>query len=231
MVDTFKLAVLTKARHGDLHAFKERHGTLANAAAALGISLSRFHKWYTLRAYPEYTEQLETLFREHLGKSWAALWPVEVREQIDRLRNLNITLKEECHYQEVPLARLGNKAARVPAIGYEDPSAGLARQELATRLEHVLKTLSDRERKVIRCRWFEHLTLEETGRVLKVSRARVHQLELKALWRLRAKCGDEFADFMPAVAGQLSLRLHDEERERRAQQSLQEIVDARSRDQ
>ncbi len=87
----------------------------------------------------------------------------------------------------------------------EDPTAISPQQEaframLRDRIEQVLKTLTFREREIIKLRYglgdgYQY-TLEEVGRIFKVTRERVRQIEAKAVKKLqhpvRSKCLEEF---------------------------------------
>ena len=71
----------------------------------------------------------------------------------------------------------------------EDPSAITSHNLLKERLENVLTTLTERERKVLELRFglrdgYEH-TLEEVGKQYQVTRERIRQIEAKALRKLR----------------------------------------------
>ncbi len=69
------------------------------------------------------------------------------------------------------------------------PSQSATGETLKQRLEHVLKTLTYREREIIKLRYGigdgYTYTLEEVGRIFKVTRERVRQVEAKALKKLQ----------------------------------------------
>jgi len=69
------------------------------------------------------------------------------------------------------------------------PSDGVAQELLREKLEQVLRTLSYREREIIKLRYGigdgYTYTLEEVGRIFKVTRERVRQVESKALRKLQ----------------------------------------------
>ncbi len=60
---------------------------------------------------------------------------------------------------------------------------------LRDKIEHVLKSLTFREREIIKLRYGlgdgYSYTLEETGRIFKVTRERIRQIESKALKKLQ----------------------------------------------
>jgi len=73
--------------------------------------------------------------------------------------------------------------------GVESPMASAAQEMLKERLDGVLKTLSYREREIIKLRYGigdgYTYTLEEVGRIFKVTRERVRQVEAKAIRKLQ----------------------------------------------
>jgi RNA polymerase primary sigma factor len=73
--------------------------------------------------------------------------------------------------------------------GSESPYNAVEDRELSNRVTEVLKTLTEREEKIIRLRFGigepAEYTLEEIGKKFNVSRERIRQIEKKALNRLR----------------------------------------------
>ncbi|MGH2387341.1 MAG: sigma-70 family RNA polymerase sigma factor, partial [Chloroflexota bacterium] len=73
--------------------------------------------------------------------------------------------------------------------GTAAPSDALADRQLSAYLRDALATLSPREQMVLRLRFGLHdgeaHTLEEIGRVMRVTRERIRQLEMRALRKLR----------------------------------------------
>ncbi|VAX38061.1 RNA polymerase sigma factor RpoD [hydrothermal vent metagenome] len=69
------------------------------------------------------------------------------------------------------------------------PAQTAMQQMLKDKIEHVLKSLTYREREIIRLRYGlgdgYSYTLEETGRIFKVTRERIRQIESKALKKLQ----------------------------------------------
>ena len=77
----------------------------------------------------------------------------------------------------------------LPDSGAESPSIGAAQEMLRSRIDRVLKTLSYREREIIKLRYGlgdgYSYTLEEVGHIFKVTRERIRQIEAKPLRKLR----------------------------------------------
>jgi len=71
----------------------------------------------------------------------------------------------------------------------ENPAVGAAQEMLRTRISKVLKTLSYREREIIKLRYGlgdgYSYTLEEVGHIFKVTRERIRQIEAKAVRKLQ----------------------------------------------
>ena len=71
----------------------------------------------------------------------------------------------------------------------ESPATGAAQEMLRSRISKVLKTLSYREREIIKLRYGlgdgYSYTLEEVGHIFKVTRERIRQIEAKAVRKLQ----------------------------------------------
>ena len=77
----------------------------------------------------------------------------------------------------------------LPDGAAESPATGASQEMLRGRINKVLKSLSYREREIIKLRYGlgdgYSYTLEEVGHIFKVTRERIRQIELKALRKLR----------------------------------------------
>jgi len=77
----------------------------------------------------------------------------------------------------------------LPDGGAESPAIGASQEMLRTRINKVLKTLSYREREIIKLRYGlgdgYSYTLEEVGHIFKVTRERIRQIEAKAVRKLQ----------------------------------------------
>ncbi len=77
----------------------------------------------------------------------------------------------------------------LPDGGAESPSTGASQEMLRSRINKVLKTLSYREREIIKLRYGlgdgYSYTLEEVGHIFKVTRERIRQIEAKAVRKLQ----------------------------------------------
>jgi RNA polymerase primary sigma factor len=92
-----------------------------------------------------------------------------------------------------------------------NPAESATQQLLRNKIDHVLRSLTYREREIIKLRYGlgdgYSYTLEETGRIFKVTRERIRQIESKALRKLqhhtradhlRGFLGGASADELPA---------------------------------
>ncbi len=95
--------------------------------------------------------------------------------------------------------------------GHEvSPSTGASREMLRDKINHILKSLTFREREIIKLRYGLNdgysYTLEETGRIFKVTRERIRQIESKALKKLQHSTrSEQLKGFMdPAMLAALA---------------------------
>jgi RNA polymerase primary sigma factor len=89
----------------------------------------------------------------------------------------------------------------LPDQGAENPATGAAQEMLRGRINKVLKTLSYREREIIKLRYGlgdgYSYTLEEVGHIFKVTRERIRQIEAKAVRKLQQPSrSQELAGFL-----------------------------------
>ena len=90
--------------------------------------------------------------------------------------------------------------------GTESPFKLASNGLLRDRIEALLKTLTYREREIIRLRYGlsdgYSYTLEEVGRIFKVTRERVRQIEAKAVKKLQHPIrSEQLAGFVSGLAG------------------------------
>ena len=89
--------------------------------------------------------------------------------------------------------------------GTESPFKSASNELLREKIESLLKTLTHREREIIRLRYGlgdgYSYTLEEVGRIFKVTRERVRQIEAKAVRKLQHPVrSQQLEGFLPSVA-------------------------------
>jgi len=94
----------------------------------------------------------------------------------------------------------------VEDIGTTSPTHSATQGLLKDRIESLLKTLTYREREIIRLRYGltdgYTYTLEEVGRIFRVTRERVRQIEAKAVKKLQHPVrSKQLETFMEALPG------------------------------
>ena len=105
------------------------------------------------------------------------------------------------------------------------PAETAMHKMLKDKIEQVLKSLTYREREIIRLRYGlgdgYSYTLEETGRIFKVTRERIRQIESKALKKLQHHTrADHLRGFVENALGQDE----DEIVEKTADRNLQTVA-------
>lgn len=76
------------------------------------------------------------------------------------------------------------------ASQFQQPENAIQKQELKEMLIQALKSLTEKEQKVVTLYYYEELTLKEISQILSVSESRVSQLHTKALQKIKAQLGD-----------------------------------------
>ena len=94
----------------------------------------------------------------------------------------------------------------VEDLGSDSPTKSATHGLLKDRLESLLKTLTYREREIIRLRYGltdgYTYTLEEVGRIFRVTRERVRQIEAKAVKKLQHPVrSKQLETFLGGVSG------------------------------
>jgi len=108
----------------------------------------------------------------------------------DKVRAI-LKIAQEAISLETPVGDEGdsNFGDFIPDDNAESPANATAFSVFQERLDEVLKTLTEREEKVLRLRFGlgdgYPRTLEEVGSVFNVTRERVRQIEAKALRKMR----------------------------------------------
>ncbi len=80
------------------------------------------------------------------------------------------------------------------------PDEAAAAKLLTSHLSDVLAELTDREKEIIQLRYGlnsnRSFSLEELGKTLHMSREQVRQIELRAMQKLRKRCGAHLREFL-----------------------------------
>ncbi len=188
----FKAAYSVRARHGVLHeAIKLRGWKIKQAAEFLGLHPSVLSSILSLKARPpRYTKvpdgkerfaALEEKLMELTGKSFEELFPDEVYndEVMENARAVDFFVE-----RNVSALRLEPSSnASVITVDGETGSAA----DYGNLVQLIRDSLSKRQWGILDYRFLQGMTLEEVGKILKISPQRVRQIEGRALRRLRGK--------------------------------------------
>lgn len=203
----FLITLRSQPFHAALYAAYKNHGTMAAFSEALGLSCSNVCRWITLRDYPRaafhtngraprssYRQKVGEALRREIGIGLDECWPLEVRQFIDRTRELKSLVFERTG--EVPMERLtGDMMRRLTYEGNTERT--IMQKEAQEAIEKVLKTLGYREREILKLRYGLNggltYTINEVAQIFKVTRERIRQVEAKAIRKLQ----------QPSRAGQL----------------------------
>jgi RNA polymerase primary sigma factor len=116
--------------------------------------------------------------------------PVDETRRVTAMSRYPISLDRPVGYSED--SHFGDL---LPDTGAENPAVGAAQEMLRNRISKVLKSLSYREREIIKLRYGlgdgYSYTLEEVGHIFKVTRERIRQIEAKAVRKLQAPARSE----------------------------------------
>lgn len=74
---------------------------------------------------------------------------------------------------------------------FETPEEVVERNEMKKLLLESLKSLTEKEKRVVILYYYEELTLKEISKVLEVSESRISQLHTRALQKMKAKLGNQ----------------------------------------
>ena len=173
------LAAITKLRNGSLIKFREEHNLTQRAAAELvGVSLDQWQHIEKLdfkRASPEAVVKIA-----------AALDTTASEVVPEELRDTNIGIRR-IFYRDVSAPQLCSMAKLDLLPAHE--TTEIERVDISERIDELLKTLTYREREIIKLRFGlvdGHIyTLEEVGKIFKVTRERVRLVEAKAIRKLQ----------------------------------------------
>lgn len=189
--------------------------TLGQMAEEVGVSLPAYNTYERLRALPN--PLVARRICRILGKKPSELFPQQLREIIREIRSERGGDESQRYFENLEqkindgtatqaeqrrheaLQRLRNPISLndvpeeqlISSIGISPeraPDAAASEDMLRERIEAVLKTLTYREREIIKLRYGigdgYTYTIEDVGRIFKVTRERVRQVEAKAIRKL-----------------------------------------------
>lgn len=139
---------------------KELGPRIKRAVEELTTSLQRSPKIYEIADYLEVTEE-EVLETMEMGKSYQAL-------------SVDSTIEAD---QE------GSTVTLLDLVGSDD--GGFDQVDKQMLLQKAFEVLTDREKEILQCTYFENLSQKETGERLEISQMHVSRLQRRALEKLR----------------------------------------------
>jgi len=120
-----------------------------------------------------------------LDKDFRVTTFAELRIKWRIIKVINDHKKHVCISLEEPINEEGDPLKDVlPSEGPQVDELIFVKQ-FQTIIENLLNSLNEREKIIVESRFWEDLTLEQTGEKLRLKRARIHQLEAKAINKLR----------------------------------------------
>lgn len=201
-MESIDITSVSKLKHADLWSAAKRLGSQSALARAIGVTPSELGTWINLQDFPrrkfdrhgnpnrsdEYFENLDALLRIHTGKGLDELFPEELRTAEDFLK-ANKTIERTASLPVRALLEYADHSRQRLTYDQGAVDSAIDNSNLKERISKVLKTLSYREREIIKLRYGlddgHSYTLEEVGHIFKSTRERIRQIEAKAIRKLQ----------------------------------------------
>lgn len=161
--------------------------TQAELAQMVDINSNKISAFETIRALPSEheAEELSTL----LGVSIDYLFPDVIVDAV----KLGVFSKNKCVVElgssNVEMLNFHNTSRLLSSEAVETAERGVNQEQLKEQLERVLSELTPRERRIIKLRFGlgseEPMTTREVAALYGLTRARIEQIEAKAMRKLR----------------------------------------------
>ncbi len=197
---SFLVTLQVRAKHADLLAASRKLGSIKALAEHLDVPYPTLQKWITLTEAPPigsekskrwsdpvWVSEIERKLLALTGKLLDELFPdiIRSRDFLDAPKVMEATGMADVRR----LSLKCEEVARLPAPEIETAEQHALASELSERINRALGSLTFREREVIKLRFGlgdgHAYTQEETGRVFKIGKARVSQIEIKAMRKLQ----------------------------------------------
>lgn len=191
VTDDFEIVVQSKAKHGILWDLVQRFGSVKSLAEELGVTDSTVSAWLNLRTMPKqiyraYSDKQRAAYMklvELTGRPIEEIFPGFVRERLSGIPRENVTRVTVDHLA------LEHQQRHEERMTLPSPELAANQGELRERLLAVVKTLSYREREVVKMRFGlgngHPCTLQEVADAFKVGRERIRQIEARAIRRMQ----------------------------------------------
>ncbi len=203
--ESFGITLTSKLKHAALYAAAKKCGSQSALAKTLEVRQTQIGDWSNLKNVPPFMKgtqgeitptpywpkdrikKLEKALFDLTGQTLQELFPVELctnKAFLDAVKETEQTR----HFEVSRLAYSCDKSLLLPSAAEEAAENDLWEYR-RSQIAKVLKTLSYREREIIKLRYglgdgFTY-TLEEVGHILKTTRERVRQIECKAIRKLQ----------------------------------------------
>jgi RNA polymerase sigma factor (sigma-70 family) len=179
-----RFTITARLRHGPLWDAVKRHGSIKKMSDSTGIPYGTLQSWIGLREIPSVRkwEQYGSLLVKETGKEFDELFPAEIRTRkfLDIPKITEITKDIPNHL----LSGMGQSRFELPS-----PEDAMI-QEDSKKVIHDLmeKRLGWREKAILKMRLgldgSSPMTLESVGKVFKVTREKIRQVEARAIRKL-----------------------------------------------
>lgn len=192
------IRIVAKLRHGVIDDLVEQHGR-QELAKILGVCTSTISNWANLKTIPSFeggngrgsmskekARSVAVKLCKLSGKRLEDIFPSFARKALEDTPRTIVVDRPltEGEAAEAIARRDSQQRLAGPA-----PILGAVHSELKSDLAKAMKCLSYREREIVKLRYGLNdgysYTLEEVGKIFKVTRDRIRQIEAKAICKLR----------------------------------------------
>lgn len=189
-MSTFDIALTAKLRHGELWKLVERFGSQIEAARQLGCSQQDFCAWVNMRSVPRFHSEsfaaVEQKLMELTGKTVEELWPEEAKSA--EWLQVPKTVVAHHRFELAALADMTKQRLLLPSPADQASESELL-ENLRRNAQKVLKTLSFREREIIKMRFGlgdgTSYTLKECAAIFRRTPETIRQIEAKAIRKMQ----------------------------------------------
>jgi len=208
------ITAVSRLKHADLHNAAKKLGGQSALAKFLGVHVCEIGQWCNLRKTPpkswppERLNEIERKLFELTNKTLDQLFPKELQDAEEFLKARKV-IETTRTVEVAALIRYAERTAERLSFSNDSQAEKLHDLEvLKERIRKSMKTLSDRENKILELRFglngCETHTLAEVGSVLGITGARVRQIESKAIRKLQQPSRSfELVAFAPERIGAL----------------------------
>jgi len=205
-----EVTAVSRLKHTELWEAAKAFGSVTALAEHLGVQPVVVGCWINLNRVPpkepmprnkwskERLDQLESDLLQITGMLLPDLFPDSLRSS-GFLKDSKTA--ERRHVLDNDAIEHYALTTRHRLIDAGNPNAAAEKKELTDAIESVLRSLTYREREVIKLRYGlgddgHSYTLEEVGRIFKVTRERIRNIESKAIKKLQGERSDALSELL-----------------------------------